>query len=184
MHDADPADHPTLRKYYKNNSTENLEQFEERILGAYKEILEKYKDKKILIIGHAGTSRPVLEHYCGRSREDAEYNIRIINADPFQLMTTPIVNPLDSWILSRLQVLIAQVHDAMDGYDISRGCRAIVDYMDELTNWYVRLSRRRFWESGMTDDKQSAYETLHTVLVEVSKLLAPLMPFMSESIFQ
>ncbi len=56
--------------------------------------------------------------------------------------------------------------------------------MDELTNWYVRLSRRRFWESGMTADKISAYETLHTVLTETSKLLAPLMPFLSENIYQ
>ncbi len=95
-----------------------------------------------------------------------------------------LTNPLDRWIISKLQVLIGQVHDAMDGYDVSRACRAIVDYMDHLTNWYVRLSRRRFWESGMTPDKESAYETLHTVLTEVSKLLAPFMPFISESIFQ
>lgn len=72
----------------------------------------------------------------------------------------------------------------MDGYDLSRACRAIVDYMDELTNWYVRLSRRRFWGSDMTEDKASAYDTLYTVLVELSKLLAPYMPFLSESIFQ
>lgn len=59
-----------------------------------------------------------------------------------------------------------------------------MDYMDELTNWYVRLSRRRFWESGMTQDKKSAYETLHTVLTELSKLMAPLMPFLAENIYQ
>lgn len=116
-------------------------------------------------------------------KERANYDTRIANAEPFQLTTTRLVNPLDRWILSRLQVLIGQVHDAMDGYDISRACRAIVEYMDELTNWYVRLSRRRFWGSEMTDDKKSGYETLHTVLVEVSKLLAPYMPFLSESIF-
>ena len=118
------------------------------------------------------------------TREEAHYNAIVRNADPFRLLTTPLVSPLDRWILSKLQVLMGQVHDAMEGYDISRACRAIVDYMDHLTNWYVRLSRRRFWESGMTPDKESAYETLHTVLVEVSKLLAPFMPFISESIFQ
>ncbi len=120
----------------------------------------------------------------GMEHNQAHYNTTIWNADPFRLMTTPIVNPLDSWVLSRLQVLIGQTHDAMEGYDISRGCRAIMDYMDELTNWYVRLSRRRFWESGMTADKKSAYQTLHTVLSELSKLLAPLMPFLSESIWK
>lgn len=137
-----------------------------------------------MIVAHAGTSRPILNQYFGMGKEKAHYDTTIANADPFRLMTTPIVNPLDQWILSKLQVLIGQVHDAMEGYDVSRGCRAIVDYMDELTNWYVRLSRRRFWESGMTVDKQSAYETLYTVLTEVSKLMAPLMPFLSENIYQ
>lgn len=72
----------------------------------------------------------------------------------------------------------------MDGYDVSRACRAIVEYMDELTNWYVRLSRRRFWESGMTPNKASAYSTLYSVLAEISKLLAPFMPFLAESIYR
>lgn len=137
-----------------------------------------------MIVAHAGTSRPILNHFFGKGTETAHYNTNIGNADPYRLMTTPIVNPLDQWILSKLQVLIGQVHDAMDGYDVSCGCRAIVDYMDELTNWYVRLSRRRFWGSEMTPDKASAYETLYMVLSEVSKLLAPFMPFLSESIYQ
>jgi isoleucyl-tRNA synthetase len=181
-----PADtsHVELRKLYKNNSVENIAQFEERILRTYENILKKYAGKRILIVGHAGTSRPILHKYMGMHHDQAHYDTSILNADPYRLMTTAIVNPLDQWILSKLQVLIAQVHDAMEGYDVSRGCRAIVDYMDELTNWYVRLSRRRFWESGMTDDKKSAYETLYTVLTEVSKLLAPLMPFLSENIYQ
>ncbi|MDD2693842.1 MAG: class I tRNA ligase family protein [Candidatus Gracilibacteria bacterium] len=176
--------HVELRKIYKNNSAENLEQFEKRILAAYEDVLAKYKGKRVLIIAHAGTPRPILANYMGMDKETANYNTTIHNADPFRLATTKIVNPLDRWILSKLQVLIGQVHDAMEGYDISRACRAIVDYMDELTNWYVRLSRRRFWGSDMTDDKKSGYETLHTVLVEVSKLLAPYMPFLAESIFQ
>lgn len=178
------ATHIELRKIYKNNTIENTIQFETRILAAYENILKKYAGKRILIVAHAGTSRPILHTYMGMNHDQAHYDTTILNADPFQLMTTPIVNPLDTWILSRLQVLIGQVHDAMEGYDISRGCRAITEYMDELTNWYVRLSRRRFWESGMTADKKSAYETLHMVLTETSKLLAPLMPFLSENIYQ
>ncbi|MBC7503764.1 histidine phosphatase family protein, partial [Candidatus Gracilibacteria bacterium] len=176
--------HVELRKLYKNNSSENIAQFEERILTTYENILTKYAGKRILIVAHAGTSRPILHKYMGMSHDQAHYDTTIANAHPYRLMTTPLANPLDQWILSKLQVLISQVHDAMEGYDISRGCRAITSYMDELTNWYVRLSRRRFWESGMTADKQSAYETLYTVLTEVSKLLAPLMPFLSENIYQ
>ena len=117
-------------------------------------------------------------------KEQAHYDTSVLNAHPFRLMTTPLANPLDRWVLSKLQVLIGQVHDSMDGYDVSRACRAIVSYMDELTNWYVRLSRRRFWGSEMTSDKASAYETLYTVLTETSKLLAPYMPFISEDIFR
>ena len=173
-----------IRTMYKNNSLENIEKFEKRILAGYENILEKYSGKKILIVAHAGTSRPILNHYFGKWLEWAHYETTIGNAEPYRLMTTPLVNPLDRWILSKLQVLIGQVHDAMDSYDISRACRAIVDYMDEMTNWYVRLSRRRFWGSEMTSDKASAYETLYTVLVELSKLLAPYMPFLSEAIYK
>ena len=178
------ADMITLRKAYKNNSVENIEQFEKRILAAYENILQKYAGKKILIVAHAGTARPMLKEYHGLDAETAYYNCNIHNADPFRLMTTKICNPLDLWILSKLQILIGKVHDAMHAYDVSRATRAIVDYMGELTNWYVRLSRRRFWGTEMTADKASAYDTLYTVLVEASKLLAPFMPFMAESMFQ
>lgn len=179
-----PCTPETVRPIYRENSTENTAQFEKRIMEAYRDILEKYHGKRILIVGHAGTSRPILKNYFWKTHEEAYFQITIKNAEPYRLMTLTIVNPLDRWILSKLQVLIGQVHDAMDGYDVSRACRAIVEYMDELTNWYVRLSRRRFWESGMTPDKQSAYETLHTVLTETTKLLAPYMPFISEDIFR
>mgnify|MGYP002776295343 CR=1 FL=1 len=176
--------HINLRKIYKNNATENIAQFEKRILQAYDEVLQTYRGKKILIVAHAGTSRPMLHHYFGMNQEQAHYDTSIGNADPYKLTTVKLINPLDRWILSKLQVLIGKVHDAMEGYDVSRACRSIVDYMDELTNWYVRLSRRRFWGNGLTPDKISGYETLHTVLTELDKLLAPFMPFLSESMYQ
>lgn len=181
-----PADasHQDLRKIYKNNSIENIEQFEARIITAYQKFLQEHEGKRVLLVAHAGTPRPILHHFMGMNMEQAHYDTGIQNADPFRLLTTPLVNPLDRWILSKLQVLIGKVHDAMDGYDVSRATRAIVEYMDELTNWYVRLSRRRFWETGMTDDKESAYSTLYTVLLELSKLLAPYMPFLSESLYK
>lgn len=178
------ASHIELRKIYKNNSVENLEKFKMRVILAYEDALKKYKGKRILIVAHAGTSRPLLANYLGMDEETANYNTTIINADPFRLTTTRLVNPLDRWILSKLQVLIGQVHDAMETYDVSRATRSIVEYMDEMTNWYVRLSRRRFWDSGMTADKASGYETLYIVLLEVSKLLAPYMPFLAESIYK
>ncbi len=179
--DCDPKD---LRKAYKNNSEENMEQFEERILTTYEKILAKYKGKKVLIVAHAGTPRPILAKYSGLDKEKCYYDMDIRNADPFELMTTEIINPLDKWMLSKLQVLIGKTHDAFEAYDISRACRGLVEYMDSLTNWYIRLSRRRFWGSEMTADKKSAYETLYRTLHETSKLLAPLMPFIAENIYQ
>ena len=176
--------HENIRRIYKEEGGENIAAFTSRIIPAYEEILEKYRGKRVLIVAHAGTVRPILDIYFGTGKEHAHFHGSVKNAEPFLLPTTPLANDLDRWILSKLQVLLGQVHDAMDGYDVSRACRAIVDYMDHLTNWYVRLSRRRFWESGMTDDKKSAYSTLHMVLVELSKLMAPFMPFIAESVFQ
>jgi isoleucyl-tRNA synthetase/bisphosphoglycerate-dependent phosphoglycerate mutase len=171
---------------YRNNETEPYAKFAERVLVSLEDIRKKYKGKKILIVAHGGTGRVIRGHMLGMDMRQnmLDQGARLANCETFPIISVPLVNDLDRWILSKLQVLLGQVHDAMDSYDVSRACRAIVDYMDHLTNWYVRLSRRRFWESGMTVDKDSAYSTLHTVLVEVSKLLAPYMPFLAESVFQ
>ena len=106
--------HIELRKVYKNNSAENIEQFEARIIKTYQDVLIKYKGKRVLIVAHAGTPRPILHTYMGMTDTQAYYDTTISNADPFRLMTTPLVNPLDSWIISELQVLIGQVHDALE----------------------------------------------------------------------
>jgi len=106
MSGKNPENHAELRKVYKNNSIENIEQFEKRILTTYEEILKKYKGKKVLIVAHAGTPRPMMHHYMGMSLEQAHYDTSIKNADPFRLATTKITNPLDRWIFSRLQVLM------------------------------------------------------------------------------
>jgi isoleucyl-tRNA synthetase len=73
---------------------------------------------------------------------------------------------------------------ALDNYRLNDGAKPIVLFMDNLTNWYVRRSRKRFWATGMTEDKLQAYNTLYEVLVETTKLIAPYMPFVSEYIFK
>ncbi|OVE75206.1 isoleucine--tRNA ligase [bacterium E08(2017)] len=92
-------------------------------------------------------------------------------------------NVLDRWILSSLESLAGSVTEAMDEYDLQRSVRPFVEFIDDLTNWYIRRSRRRFWKSQDDDDKAQAYETLHHVLVELSMILAPFMPMLSESIY-
>jgi isoleucyl-tRNA synthetase len=93
-------------------------------------------------------------------------------------------NELDRWVLSELNTLIAQVDGYMDGYDPTNAGRRIQEFIDQLSNWYVRRSRRRFWRNEGDADKLSGYITLHTCLVTVAKLMAPLAPFVAEELYQ
>ena len=93
-------------------------------------------------------------------------------------------NELDRWILSELNVLVEQVDSYMDSYNPTDSGRRLQEYIDQLSNWYVRRSRRRFWKSENDTDKLSAYATLYRCLVTVSKLMAPLAPFMAEEIYR
>ncbi|MGM9626258.1 MAG: isoleucine--tRNA ligase, partial [Eubacteriales bacterium] len=91
---------------------------------------------------------------------------------------------MDRWILSRLQTTVAAVDENMNQYRIPETCRVLVDFVDELSNWYVRRSRERFWAKGMEQDKINAYLTLYTALVTVCKAAAPMIPFMTEDIYR
>lgn len=94
------------------------------------------------------------------------------------------VNELDKWILSELNVLIENVTDKMDEYDLQRSTEACVEFLDNLNNWYIRRSRRRFWKSLNDDDKNHAYSTLYEVLRVLSQLMAPVIPFTAEAIYK
>ncbi len=91
---------------------------------------------------------------------------------------------MDRWILSRLQSLILKVDKSLENYDITSGGRALSDFTDELSNWYVRRNRERYWAGDMTQDKINAYMTLYTVLETLVRLAAPFVPFVTESIYQ
>lgn len=91
---------------------------------------------------------------------------------------------LDRWLLSRLQVLVRDVTSDMEAYDINPATKRIQAFVEDLSNWYVRLSRRRFWKSESDADKLSAYQTLYKVLVDLARLLTPFTPFMAEEIYQ
>ncbi|MBQ7407663.1 MAG: isoleucine--tRNA ligase, partial [Clostridia bacterium] len=91
---------------------------------------------------------------------------------------------MDKWALSKLNTLIKKVDEGLEEYKIFETARMIESYVDELSNWYVRRGRERYWGSEMTEDKEAAYTTLWTILVTLSKLLAPYTPFMAESIYQ
>jgi len=91
---------------------------------------------------------------------------------------------MDKWILSRLNSLIGIVDENLDNYRITEPARAIQEFVDDLSNWYVRRSRERFWQKEMTQDKINAYMTLHTVLTTLIKIAAPFVPFITEEIYR
>ncbi|KPJ61671.1 MAG: isoleucyl-tRNA synthase [Latescibacteria bacterium DG_63] len=92
---------------------------------------------------------------------------------------------MDKWIISRLHSLIRAVRSDMDAYELTRAARSIQEFViEDLSNWYVRRCRRRFWKAELGPDKLGAYETLYEVLVTVAKLIAPFVPFVSEEIYQ
>ncbi len=94
------------------------------------------------------------------------------------------LNIMDKWVLSRLNSLVKTVCKDLDEYKITEPARAINEFVDELSNWYIRRGRERYWGSSMSDDKVAAYMTLYTVLETLSRLIAPFVPFMAESIYQ
>ena len=97
----------------------------------------------------------------------------------------PKVNELDGWVLSRLQTLLGEVEERMEAYELFRVVPALLLFIDDLTNWYIRRSRRRFWRGAdeADGDKENAYRTLHHVLLTLSKVLAPFVPFVAEEMY-
>ena len=91
---------------------------------------------------------------------------------------------MDKWLLSRLHTTVKSVDEDLENYRIPEACRALQSFVDDLSNWYVRRGRERYWVSGMPQDKINAYMTLYTALVTVAKTAAPMIPFMAEDIYR
>jgi len=103
---------------------------------------------------------------------------------PQGLTVTAATNDLDRWLLSELNVLVRDVTKAYEDYDVLNATRPIEKFVENLSTWYVRRSRRRFWKNDSDADKQAAYSTLYTALTAVAKLIAPSMPFLAEELYQ
>ena len=91
---------------------------------------------------------------------------------------------LDAWALERVKETTVNVRASLDVYDAEKATEYLEDLIEDVSNWYVRRSRRRFWRGEMDADKQAAYATLYSVLVDVTKLLAPFIPFTTEEMYQ
>lgn len=108
----------------------------------------------------------------------------IDNFDPIKYADFVSDNVMDKWIISKLNTLIETVDDGLNTYKITQAALAIEDFTDELSNWYVRRNRARYWTQELTDDKIGAYVTLYKVLVNLVKVASPFVPFMTEEIYQ
>ncbi len=109
------------------------------------------------------------------------------NIDGYEPSETPfenLTNTLDKWIISASNRLITEVTNALDSYDIQKACQSLVAFIDDLNNWYIRRSRRRFWKSENDGDKKQAYDTLYKVLMTFVKVACPLIPFVTEEMYQ
>ncbi len=125
--------------------------------------------------------------YMGTLWNTYAFFVLYANIDNFDPKNYPQAAPrtvMDRWVLSKLNTLVKTVDEDLDSYKITEAARALSDFVDELSNWYVRRGRDRYWGSGMTEDKLAAYQTLYTVLVTLAKLTAPFTPFLAESIYQ
>jgi len=105
--------------------------------------------------------------------------------DAWQPSSNQVVsgNIMDQWILSRLQTLKSSISTEMENYRLYNVVPALFEFIEDLTNWYIRLNRARFWSEEMTDDKQAAYYTLYTAIYELNLSMAPFAPFLSESLY-
>ncbi len=106
------------------------------------------------------------------------------NFNPTEHKNFKVSNIMDKWILSKLNTLIKEVDSLLDSYKITNAAYKIEDFVDELSKWYVRRNRARYWSSGFSEDKISAFMTLYNVLVDLSKLLCPFIPFVTEEIYR
>ena len=147
------------------------------IIEFYDEIKQQ-SWKKILLISH----QPQIDTLWQKSYNTTK-DIHLKNLESIIIPSYVIQNELDKWILAALHETAQNMENAMDWYQLDLGAKAILSFIDKLNNWYIRRSRRRFWASGMDDDKKAAYITLYTTLLHYIQLCAPFAPFISEHLF-
>ncbi len=133
--------------------------------------------------------REVVNKYIGTLKNVYSFFSTYANIDDFKAADYPVTwqkaGEIDRWIISRLHSLIKKINEWNAQFEFTRSVRALQEFViDELSNWYVRRSRRRFWSMELTADKTDAYLTLYQVLVEVSRLMAPFAPYLSEAIYR
>ncbi|MDR0423191.1 MAG: GNAT family N-acetyltransferase [Rickettsiales bacterium] len=115
---------------------------------------------------------------------DMEADVEILQKQNYERKNNLISNVMDIYILSKLKIAIENIKKSMDNYAPAAACRESEEFFETLNNWYIRRNKGRFWKSEIDDDKQYAYSTLYTILITMSKTIAPVLPFTSEYVYR
>jgi len=171
----------------KNETTEQYPAIFARFQDFISEMTEKYKGKNIAVTTH-GAGTKVLEAAAENRNMTNEYFLQVPESRTGKSkIVFPMPNPsteLDQWILSELQILIETYTENFDAYNLESALREVPKFIDNLNNWFLRRSRARFWKTEIDEEKISGYETLHFVLLNLAKILAPVCPFFADELFQ
>lgn len=176
----------SVRDRLKNKTTEPCEAVQKRMKSFFEEMSQKHRGKTVLVVSHGDPIRATEAALHGVEKIEEYLFIPTTQTGTqkiFFALPVPKTD-LDAWILSELQTLIKGVRKNFDAFDLEGALRLVPDFIDNLNNWYLRRSRRRFWSEGMSEEKESGYQTLHFVLLTLSKILAPVCPFFAEQLFQ
>ncbi len=170
-----------------NDTTENLDETQTRAESIMHDLNKSHYGQHIGLVTHAALIRCAQTgHLFGHKTKEEHLPFPQIRTGMSQIVfpLPQTENELDKWILSETQTLIKAYTKAFDAYDTEKTCHLLPPFIDKLNNWYLRQSRERFWGEGLSEDKRGAYETLHYVLLNVSKLMAPIMPFFADHLYR
>lgn len=173
-----------VRERLKDTSGEMLDSVQARMTDFVAEVATNHPGESVAVVSHGGAIRYGRAYFEGFETLDEVLTYDVVNPGETADFICPpkATTELDKWIISELQIVLKNYREKMDAYKIDESLRDIAPFIDNLNNWYLRRSRKRFWAAGMTPEKISGYETLHYVLRTLARILAPTMPFFSEKL--
>jgi isoleucyl-tRNA synthetase len=184
--DLEGAPYRPVMERLVDPSGESLESVQNRMVEFIREKQKQHRSKNIAVVSHGGPIRYGRAYFSGYKTIEQVLQYSIIRPGEYADFF-PLPEPktkLDQWILSEIQIVLAHFREKMDAYKIDEALRVITPFIDQLNNWFLRRSRKRFWDTNMTEEKISGYETLHYVLRILAEILAPICPFFAEKLYR
>lgn len=176
----------TSAERIKDQTAEPIESIKLRLREFFDEASQTHRGETIAVVSHGAPIRAIEASLNDIKQLENYLYIPMARTATCKVFFTPPdpKTDLDKWILSELQTLLTEFRENFDAFNLEGALKLIPEFIDNLNNWYLRRSRRRFWAEGMTDEKRSGYETLHYVLLTLAKVLAPICPFFAEQLYK